>query len=256
MKVGFPVVDTATGMIGAQALLAALIRRFRDGQGAYLDISMAQAGLQLMWPEVARVNFSGQDAPRVGNRGFSGSPGAATFRCADGWISTAANTSRQFAQMCEVLGLPGLIRDAELIDQAALERGGFLVARDAARVHERLSAAFSAMSAEQLETELARREVPCARLRPLSQVLPQLSQGGAMTLPVRRTAHARGTLTDFGSGYKADRRDEMPLAPAPRLGQHSRVLLEELGLSDADVDALIASGVVGVPVAGTDAGKG
>jgi len=46
MKVGFPVVDTATGMMGAQAILTALIRQFRQGQGAYLDVSMAQAGLQ------------------------------------------------------------------------------------------------------------------------------------------------------------------------------------------------------------------
>lgn len=245
MKVGFPVIDTATGMVGAQALLAALIRRFRDGQGAYLDISMAQAGLQLMWPDVARVSFSGQDAPRVGNRGFSGSPGAATFRCADGWISTAANTSRQFGALCEALGQPGLMQDAGLIDQDALARGGFLVARDPVRVHERLSAAFATQAVEALEAELARREVPCARLRPLSEVVPLFSQGTTMTLPVRRTPHAMGTLTDFGPGYKADRREEAALAPAPRLGQHSRALLQELGLPGAEVDALVAAGVVG-----------
>ena len=92
IKVGFPVVDTATGMVAGQAIMAALIRRLRHGVGAYLDISMAQAALQLMWPDAARAGVSGRDAPRVGNRGFSGSPGAACFRCVDGWIATAANT--------------------------------------------------------------------------------------------------------------------------------------------------------------------
>ena len=244
MKVGFPVIDTATGMLGAQAILAALLRRFREGKGAYLDISMAQAGLQLMWPEAARAGLSGQDSPRVGNRGFSGSPGAATFRCADGWISTAGNTLRQFRALCEVLGLPGLPDDPELIDQAALERAGFLVALDPQRLHACLAEAMVRFPVDELEVELARREVPCARLRRVSEVVALARQGGVMTLPVRKTLYPKGVMTDFGPGYKADRLDEPALAPAPRLGQDSASILGELGLPAAEIEALVAAGVV------------
>ena len=246
MKVGFPVIDTATGMVGAQAILAALLRRFREGRGAYLDISMAQAGLQLMWPEAARAAFNGHDAPRVGNRGFSGSPGAATFRCADGWISTAGNTMRQFRALCEVLGLPGLPDDPALIDQGALQRGGFLVATDPQGLHTQLEAAMATCAVDTLELQLAQRDVPCAKLRRLSEVVTLVQQGDVMTLPVRKTRYAQGVMTDFGPGYKADRQDEAPLEPAPRLGQHTALILRAMGLDATQIDALAAAGTVGL----------
>ncbi len=246
MKVGFPVVDTATGMVGAQAILAALLRRFREGRGAYLDISMAQAGLQLMWPDAARAALSGDDAPRVGNRGFSGSPGAATFRCADGWISTAGNTLRQFRALCEVLGMPELPDDPSLIDQAALQRGGFVVAADPQRLHARLASAMAACAVDVLESQLSQREVPCARLRRLSEVLALAQRDDVMTLPVRKTRYPNGVMTDFGPGYKADGLDETPLEPAPRLGQHSAEILQSLGLDTPQIDALAVAGTVGL----------
>ncbi len=46
-----------------------------------------------------------------------------------------------FRALCEVLGLPGLPDAPALIDQAALQRGGFLVAADPQRLHAQLEAA-------------------------------------------------------------------------------------------------------------------
>lgn len=244
VKVGFPVIDTATGMVAGQAIMAALIRRLRHGVGAYLDISMAQAALQLMWPDASRAGVSGHDAPRVGNRGFSGSPGAACFRCVDGWIATAANTLAQFRALCETIGLPGLPDDPALIDQAALQRGGFLVAKDAAQVHRLLDAAFATRSAVELEAQLAARDVPCAQLRQLSELLREAAGGNLLTLPQRKTVYAKGTLTDFGSGYQADNDSGTALPAAPRLGQHTAGVLASLGVSQAEITALAAAGTI------------
>ena len=244
IKVGFPVVDTATGMVAGQAIMAALIRRLRHGTGAYLDISMAQAALQLMWPDAARAGVSGRDAPRVGNRGFSGSPGAACFRCVDGWIATAANTFAQFRVLCETVGLPQMPDDPALIDQAALKRGGFLVAKDATRVQALLEAAMASHSAAALEAQLAAQDVPCAQLRQLSDLLREAASGDLMTLPLRKTPYALGTLTDFGGGYKADCDSGNALAPAPRLGQHTAAILATLGVQDDELAALTAAGTI------------
>ena len=247
VKVGFPVIDTATGMIAAQALLAALLRRFRKGVGAYLDISMAQAGLQLMWPEAARAGVTGRDASRVGNRGFSGSPGASTFRCADGWISTAANTARQFRALCEVIGLPGVPDDATLLDTAAMARGqGFVSPTDAAHLQAVLAEAIMRQNAAELEARLVARDVPCARMVTLAAFIKRAAAGGMLTLPVRRTAYAHGVLTDFGGGFKADGAAHAPQAPAPRLGQDTGTILTELGLSGSEIAALAQDGKVRV----------
>jgi crotonobetainyl-CoA:carnitine CoA-transferase CaiB-like acyl-CoA transferase len=244
IKVGFPVIDTATGMLAAQAILAALFRRLRLGLGAYLDISMCQSGLQLMWPEVARVLLNGQDAPRVGNRGFSGSPGAATFRCADGWISSAANTMAQFRALCQALDLPQLPDDAELIDQDRLRQGGFLVAKDPTRVFEQLALAMSTRQVDVLEAQLAKADVPCARLRLLGELVASATQGDLMTLPVRKTRYPLGVMTDFGAGYKADRQVGQALPPAPRLGQHTAEILTSLGVTGTELEQLAAAGTI------------
>ena len=244
IKVGFPVVDTATGMVAGQAILAALIRRLRHGHGAYLDISMAQAALQLMWPDAARAAVSGRDAPRVGNRGFSGSPGAACFRCTDGWIATAANTMAQFRSLCATVGLAHLPDDATLIDQVAAQRGGFLVALDGARVQGLLEQAFAVRGVAAVEAQLAALDVPCSKLRQLSELLREAGAGDLVTLPLRKTPYPRGTLTDFGAGYLADHDPGAALAPAPRLGQHTAAVLTTLGVTSEEIATLVAAGTL------------
>lgn len=244
MKVGFPVVDTATGMVAAQAITTALLRRFRTGRGAHLDISMAQAALQLMWPEVAKVAHSGEDSPRVGNRGFTGSPGAATFPCADGWLSTAANTPAQFRALCEELGLPELPDDPALIDLAATAASGFVAARDAERLHTHITTAMRRCSLADLETALSARGVPCAPVRTLSQALAAVTTGTRMTLPLRQTPYPGGTVRDFAGGYLADGEAGPALGPAPRHGQHTGDILADLGLPQDEIRRLQALGVI------------
>ena len=245
MKVGFPVVDSATGMIAAQALLAAIIRRLRTGAGAYLDISMAQAALQLMWPDAARAGVSGEDAARIGNRGFSGSPGGGTWRCADGWVSTAANTAAQFRIFCEVIGAAEVLSDATLLDTDALTAGqGFVVARDRPRLESVLIQAVAKFSTADLEARLAARDVPCAQLVTLAGFLKRALAGGMLTLPARQTAYAHGTLVDFGGGFKADGADGAALPQAPRLGQHTAAILRGLGVEQREIDSLAAQGQI------------
>lgn len=105
VKVGFPVIDIATGISAAEAILAALIRRLRgDASPITLDVSMIDSALALMSGPAAMTLASGRAPDRVGNRGFVGSPGAETFATVDGHISVAANTLGQFMTLCGCSG--------------------------------------------------------------------------------------------------------------------------------------------------------
>lgn len=226
VKVGFPVIDAAAGMVASQAVLAALLRRGRTGEGARLDVSMAQAALQLMLSPAVATAFEGADRPRPGNRGFSGSPGAATWRCAQGWIATAANVPRQFSALCEALGVPELLQDEALLDVAALRVGeGFVMARDAAGLHARLAAAFERHDAHALEAQLAARGVPAARVRSLHEFVSEFAQGAMMTAPVSWTDYPAGRVLSLGPGWKTDGQQPAAPAPAPRLGADNDALL-------------------------------
>ena len=149
VKVGFPVIDVAVGMLGALSIVSALHRRDRDGTGQQIDASMVQASLMLMYPSASTFLSNGAEPQRVGNRGYTGSPTADTYRCSDGWLATAANTPAQFRQLAAVLGVEDLCSDGEALD---LERfnspnGGFVVARNMDYLRGRYNAAFALQSA-------------------------------------------------------------------------------------------------------------
>ena len=103
VKVGFPVVDAATGIIGALAIMAALREREHTGVGSFLDVSMWASALQLMYPFACDAMTMDQDIARVGNKGYSGSPAADTFACRDGWLAIGANTPEHVARLLAVL---------------------------------------------------------------------------------------------------------------------------------------------------------
>jgi crotonobetainyl-CoA:carnitine CoA-transferase CaiB-like acyl-CoA transferase len=209
-------------MAAAQAVLAALLRRTRSGEGAYFDVSMVQAAAHLMLSPAVRAAFEKRDRRRPGNRSFSGSPGAATFRCADGWIATAANTPAQFAALCRALGIGDGLHDAALLDVEALASGaGFVVAPDAAALHARVAAAFERQHAAALETSLAALGVPAARVRSLAEFMGEWAAGGLASVPVSEVVYPGGAVLDVGTGAQWDRRAPPQPGRAPRLGEHT-----------------------------------
>jgi len=66
IKVGFPVIDCATGILAAFAILAALRRRDLTGLGESIDVSMLGAAMQLMYPMVVETLAKGEAPARRG----------------------------------------------------------------------------------------------------------------------------------------------------------------------------------------------
>ena len=105
MRVGFPVVDTLTGQTAAFAILAALLKRQRSGQGEYIDVAMMDASLAFMASAVVPFLVTGQPMERTGNTGYSGQPTAALFEAADhNLISLGVVQQSQFESLARELG--------------------------------------------------------------------------------------------------------------------------------------------------------
>ncbi len=157
IKVGFPLTDTATGMTAVSAIMAALMTRYRTGQGQYLEVSMARAAMQLLFPMACDTAVTGIDAPRIGNTGYSGSPGAGFFEARDGWVALGANTEEQVARSLAALQVSAGSR------QPAAEA---------------LAAGMRALSAEQAEQRLVEAGVPVARLRSVAEFIDEATRLG------------------------------------------------------------------------------
>lgn len=238
-KVGFPVIDIATGMLGAMSVLAALHRRTTSNIGSHVDASLAQSALQLMRPLVTRVLATEQEGARPGNRGFSGSPGAATFRCADGWLAVAANTMGQFRTLCATLGLDGVADDPRLVTQ--IGRGGAtnVVAADRVELGRLLDDAFAGHDAGSLERRLNDAGVPAARVRRLGEFVSEARAGRHVDLPL-----GSGQL---GPGMIGLGAADHPVSPAPALGADTGEILRRAGLSAGEIAVLAREGSILLP---------
>ncbi len=166
IKVGFPVVDGISGILSALAILAAIRRRDLTGQGERIDVSMFAAAMQIMYPFAVEALATGQAPPRIGNVGYSGSPGAETFACRDGLLALGANTPQQMQAVAKVLGI-----EAQVVPLLGGQTKGFLGPEAGQQLRQLLVQGFSQESAEAMETSLNAAKVPAARVRDLAQAM-------------------------------------------------------------------------------------
>lgn len=245
LKVGFPVIDVAVGMLGALSIVAALHRKAREGSGQYIDASMVQASLMLMYPNACAYLTDGTATRRVGNRGYTGSPAADTYQCADGWIAVAANTPAQFRRLAAALGVEALCEDARALDLKAFNApNGFVVPNDRDYVAAQLQAAFATRGAAQLEETLAGAGVPAGRVRKLEEFLQEVDDTGCVNLPDYRFQQDGREVRTRGIGFAVEQDGGATLTGAPALGEGSRAVLMRAGLGGEEIAELERAGVV------------
>jgi crotonobetainyl-CoA:carnitine CoA-transferase CaiB-like acyl-CoA transferase len=233
-KVGVPIVDLMTGMYAAVAILAALARRAETGEGETIDLAMLDVSAAMLSNQAANWLLSGQAPRRGGNRHPNIQP-QDVFSCADGHFVLAVGNDGQFAKLCDVLGEPGLAADPRF-------------AANAGRVEEpelraRLEAAFSRFSRADLIGALEQAGVPCAPINDIDQVFadPQIRHRRMLQALPHPVA---GTVQQVVSPMRFQNAALAFDMPPPLLGQHTRDVLQELGLADAAIDALQERGVI------------
>lgn len=197
VKAGFPVVDAATGIIAALAIVTALRERDLTGAGSFLDVSMWASALQLMYPFACETLSSDQEIPRVGNKGYSGSPAADTFACTDGWLAIGANTPAHVARLLELLGVAAA--DAGPLLEPVGEGGpAFARARDPQAFRELLAARLAGQSATDLERRLNAHGIPAARVRTLREFTQEAVETGLLRPVVLGEGEARAITPGLG----------------------------------------------------------
>ncbi|KRA64311.1 MULTISPECIES: CoA transferase [Rhizobium/Agrobacterium group] len=229
-RMGTPIVDIGTGLIACNAILAALIERFRSGLGQVIEVPLYDGAISMMHPQAANALMSGKVPVTTGN----GHPNIVPydmFETRTGKLYLAVGNNGQFVKLCEVLGLADVPRDPRFADNAArLAHRSEITAILADRLAE--------CDAHNLEPVLLRAGVPAGVVRNVNEALEH-----------PHTRH-RGMVVSVGSyrGTGIPARfsrtpGEVRMAP-PRFAQHSRPLLQEAGFSDQQIDGLIRSGVV------------
>jgi crotonobetainyl-CoA:carnitine CoA-transferase CaiB-like acyl-CoA transferase len=246
IKVGFPVIDVAVGMLGALSITSAIYRQAKYGLGQYIETSLIQAALMLMYPFTTDYLTDQKIAKRLGNKGYSGSPASDTFQCVDGWISTAANTPTQFKKMMHLLNLDEICFDPELLDLEAFNaiNEGFVIARQPTLVKQKIQKVFAENSAVDLEVRLNEVGVPAAKVRTLSEFLDELIEGTNVITPFMTFKQSNKTIKTAGLGFTLDNGTQLVTNITPSLGEHTYELLKGIGISEDQISQMLAANVL------------
>jgi len=217
----FGMCDTGNAMLSVVGVLTALHHRDRTGRGQKLWTSLLDAGA-LFSSDVFVSGGGGSNRPRLDGGLHGLSAGYRLYETADEWIQVAAVDDES---MCALRRAAGVASDDEL--EAALRT--------------RTSAAWK----ESLDEAQVACEVPYdAHGGTRSLRDPTNVELGLVTSYEHPTM---GEVRQFGSLLEFSQTSDNEAAPPPLVGQHTREILDELGIERSDQEALRDAGVVAWP---------
>ncbi|UOQ58035.1 CoA transferase [Leucobacter allii] len=224
--------DAVTASTAFEGVLAALLHRERTGEGQLVTVNMLDALTALQMQElsvytVGRVpqKRSAQPHAHVYIRSPYGS-----FRTQDGYIVLSFVSLEVLAELFDDDSLRGFADD-----EAAWGMRDELFARTAQALEQRTSAEWM----EYFEA----RGVWAGPVYSYEDLVndPQIAHNGTF---VEYEHPTEGRIKTPGFPYKFSRTPAEVYRGAPQTGEHSREVLASIGLTDAETDRLIASGVV------------
>ena len=226
--------DKLTAMAGAQAICSALVARGRTGEGQHIRLSMLDTMLSFLWATDMNA-YTFVDQPVEPERAASFID--LIYETADGYITVSTMKDAEWKAFCAAAERPDLLAD---------ERFDTPAKRDD-NVNERLAVIQEVLltrTASEWLKILPEHDVPCAPALRRFELLdhPQVL---ASNIIVESEHPVAGRLRQARPAPRFSGTPTTPPRGAPLLGEHNREVLAELGIDDAEIDRLVAAGVIG-----------
>ena len=234
-KSGTSVADINAGILAALGIVSALLARATTGRGQRVETSLMEAAVQQTYWQAALFFATGVNAGPTGSAHILTAPYQA-FATADGWINIGGANHANWERITRVIGRPELTTDPRFATNGArMRHRDELVALIAAPLRTRTSADWiRAFEAE---------GVPVGPVNRIGDMIAD-PQVAAREMVIEVDHPRAGRTRALGMPIKfSDARADMT-RPAPLLGQHSREVLDQLGYSAAEIDALQRAGAV------------
>jgi crotonobetainyl-CoA:carnitine CoA-transferase CaiB-like acyl-CoA transferase len=227
------IADRSVGQQVASAVSAALFYRERSGKGQRVDIPMFEHLLQIVLGEhLGGYTFE----PQLGEPGYARmlSPDRRPYQTSDGYVCTLIYNDKQWKAFFELLGKPEMATDPDF----ATPEGR---SRNYDRVYGMVAAEMKKRSTQAWIEALERADIPVQRMNSLADIMadPHLAAIGYFANvehPSEGRIKSMAVPSEWSESAPQYRRH------APRLGEHTREVLAEIGYSNAQLDELLSSG--------------
>jgi crotonobetainyl-CoA:carnitine CoA-transferase CaiB-like acyl-CoA transferase len=260
--------DTFTGTHAAFAIVAALLKREKTGEGEYIDISMSDcllhshenilAALLLLKSFAEKEGKSvkekldelyGEELPEEMLKMGPHHPaygGYGVYKCKDGYISIAMVTEWQWERLLKVMEpeLPRTIyeglRKTKYFGAIGLDRIRF-----SKKINDAISIWTSKHTVAEVEEALKRPDVdiPCFKVLSFFEILEN-EHFKAREMFVEVEQPGFGKVKVFGCPIKLASTKTGAFKPAPFLGEHNEEVLKCLGYSDEEIRKLYENNVI------------
>jgi crotonobetainyl-CoA:carnitine CoA-transferase CaiB-like acyl-CoA transferase len=216
----------------ASAVSAALYHREKTGKGQRVDVPMFEHLLQMILGDhLGGYTFE----PQHGDPGYHRilAPDRRPYQTKDGYLCALVYNDKQWKAFFDVIGKPEMLKQKEFATQEARSQNYTSAYAFVAEEFKKRS------TAEWLEA-LERADIPVQRMNSLDDIVadPHLAAIGYLRTvehPSEGRIKALGVPSEWSESPPEYRRH------APSLGEHTREVLKEAGLSDAKIDQLIES---------------
>lgn len=227
------IADKVCGLIIAQSVLAALVHRFRTGQGQSIEVPMLESMVAFNLLDHQRGHVY---EPPIDEFGYGRllSPYRRPVETADGWAAILPYADHQWQAFFTIAGRPELYDDPRFADHNSR-----IVNID--ELYRTLEELARQRTTAEWQAECEAHSIPFSEVLSLPDAAddPHLAAVGLFEAADHPTEGAYRNVADpvrFDAAPSGLRRH------APRLGEHTRAVLIEVGWSEARVDALVDSG--------------
>lgn len=225
-RIGLFVPDNITALYAAQAISAALYLRAISGAGQHIEISLAECCAALQAAPLTDALLFSDPAARL-----PAAAPAGEFATGDGWIVVACLDDAMFRRLAQALG------HAEWADDARYAANDSRKTR-LLEVNAMAGAVLAGDSSAHWLARLEQADVLCSAINDYAALRahPQMQHMGYFAA-IEQPPYGPISVPHLPAGERA-------VGAAPRIGEHSRAVLAEFGYAPAQIDALIAQGVV------------
>lgn len=221
--------DYGGGQLGAITILAALLHRMQTGRGAAIEISLLRSALFLQSETVRYPDGAFHGAALLDHAQSGFSPAEALYRTADGWIAIAVRSAPAAAGLLELLKLDVSVDWRRWGDH---ERAG-------------IADAMRSWGQERLLAALAAAGVWAAPCRAGMEAATLSDQALLDAGIIQRVPEAGlGEVAYIGTLARLSAAPRPAARPMPALGEHTDDILCAIGITDAEIAKLRASGTI------------